>query len=269
MDAMLYKIGTVARLFGLTGETLRNYERAGLITSIRDVSNGYRYYDIENIFKLMALRTLRNADLSIDEIKSVFTDISFSDIQNLISVKIKKREDILQYGHSILEQLRLLHKQFEVIDANYLKIEESPDLYLLPYREDNTLNTDHIHPNELAKWTQNLFLVQSYRGYLKKLDEIRNGEFNAAFAVSPANASLLNISTKPPVIYKSAELCVHCICRRQNGEEPFSHVKQRIQGLMISNNYSELAGTFSITAFSFQEGGAEHSYVNLYTPIFV
>lgn len=35
---LYYKIGDVAALFGLTNETLRNYERSGLISPLREES---------------------------------------------------------------------------------------------------------------------------------------------------------------------------------------------------------------------------------------
>lgn len=40
-----YKIGEIAKLLGISAETIRNYEKKGLIEPYKEDSN-YRYFDI-------------------------------------------------------------------------------------------------------------------------------------------------------------------------------------------------------------------------------
>ena len=48
-----YKIGDISRLFNLSSEMIRYYEKMGIIDPIRDEKNGYRYYSIFDIYILL------------------------------------------------------------------------------------------------------------------------------------------------------------------------------------------------------------------------
>ena len=41
-----YTIGELAKILGITAETIRYYERKGIIAPIHDQETGYRYYTI-------------------------------------------------------------------------------------------------------------------------------------------------------------------------------------------------------------------------------
>lgn len=57
-------IGEAAELLGLTTDTLRSWERNGLIDVPRDPDNGYRLYRAEEIARLRVIRMLRQAGYS-------------------------------------------------------------------------------------------------------------------------------------------------------------------------------------------------------------
>lgn len=58
------RIGRAGKLLRLTTDTLRNWERNGLITVPRNPRNGYRLYGANEIGRLRVIRMLRNAGYS-------------------------------------------------------------------------------------------------------------------------------------------------------------------------------------------------------------
>ena len=58
------RIGDAARRLGLTADTLRNWERDGLLDVPRDPRNGYRLYGAPEIGRLRVIRMLRRAGYS-------------------------------------------------------------------------------------------------------------------------------------------------------------------------------------------------------------
>ena len=48
-----YSIHSVAELLGISADAIRLYEKEGLVSPMRDESNGYRYYGNEQIHKIM------------------------------------------------------------------------------------------------------------------------------------------------------------------------------------------------------------------------
>ena len=72
---MYYKIGDVSALFGLSNETLWNYERAGLICPQKREDSYFRCYDIDTVTKLMGIRMYRNEGYSLKELQRIYEDI--------------------------------------------------------------------------------------------------------------------------------------------------------------------------------------------------
>lgn len=67
----MYKIGEVAKRTGLTADTLRYYEKFGLLTNIfRDVS-GLRQYNDKDISRLKFIKRAQRMNFKLDEIKQL------------------------------------------------------------------------------------------------------------------------------------------------------------------------------------------------------
>ncbi len=68
----MLKIGDFSRLSKVTIKALRYYEKEGLlIPGHVDIFNGYRYYESGQLLDVARIISLKQAGLSIDEIKRV------------------------------------------------------------------------------------------------------------------------------------------------------------------------------------------------------
>ena len=65
------RIGEVAREYEISNRTLRHWEDAGILKSIR-TENGYRYYDDSNVTRIHQIILLRNLKMPISEIERIF-----------------------------------------------------------------------------------------------------------------------------------------------------------------------------------------------------
>ena len=66
---MSYQIGEVTKFLGITADTLRYYEKEGIVTPCRNPENGYREYSFEDIFLLSDVMFYRSVDMSLEEIR--------------------------------------------------------------------------------------------------------------------------------------------------------------------------------------------------------
>lgn len=66
---MFFKIGEFSRLTGISVDTLRYYERCGLLTPRVDEANGYRLYTEQDFLALFHLRQLRGLEMPLATIK--------------------------------------------------------------------------------------------------------------------------------------------------------------------------------------------------------
>jgi DNA-binding transcriptional MerR regulator len=66
-----WRIGGVAKQTGLTVETLRYYEKLGLLSPPARTAQGYRLYDKRHLGELAFIRHCRALDMSLDDIASL------------------------------------------------------------------------------------------------------------------------------------------------------------------------------------------------------
>lgn len=65
------RIGNLAEATGTPVETIRFYEREGLIPAARRTDNNYRQYSAAHAERLAFIRQCRNLDMTLDEIRSL------------------------------------------------------------------------------------------------------------------------------------------------------------------------------------------------------
>ena len=91
------KIGEFSQLMQVTVKTLRHYEQKGLLLPDEvDEWTGYRYYSIDQMQKLQAIRDLQRLGFSLDEIKDLFEDNSHIPSIRQLTEKIKETEAQLE-----------------------------------------------------------------------------------------------------------------------------------------------------------------------------
>lgn len=115
------KTKELEKQLGITKDTLRFYEKEGLIKPSRD-SNGYRHYSQEDIRILQIIIFFRSLELTIDEIKQLFDGtVSISNIliqkkDFLESVVENKKKTIDMIEHT-LERKKAYFGFLEIPDA--------------------------------------------------------------------------------------------------------------------------------------------------------
>ena len=78
----LIRIGELAERTRTPPETIRYYERLGLLTPTQREGKGHRHYDEESVARLNKIGFLKGLGLSLDEIGEVI-DLYFKDAQGL------------------------------------------------------------------------------------------------------------------------------------------------------------------------------------------
>lgn len=82
-----FQIREVASLLGLSVDSIRFYEKRGLITPQRDKENDYRYYSGNDLIQLYILKIWQKYGLSISEISNLYGKASIDEILNIIDQK--------------------------------------------------------------------------------------------------------------------------------------------------------------------------------------
>ena len=102
-----FSIGEAAKVVHTTTETLRHYDRIGLVKpSKKDEWTKYRYYTEQDIVRLNTVRALQLMDLPLQEIKKV---LEYDDLEKIVDflVQAEKKADekiaAIQYSKSKIQ----------------------------------------------------------------------------------------------------------------------------------------------------------------------
>ncbi|WP_051090616.1 Zn(2+)-responsive transcriptional regulator [Algicola sagamiensis] len=108
------RIGELAENCSVTTDTIRFYEKKGLIKSLRNPDNGYRTYSSSDIKKMMFIKHCKQAGFSLEDIRDLLLiwenkmDASCEDVKTLAEERLHKVEVMLsslQTVHGILHTL--------------------------------------------------------------------------------------------------------------------------------------------------------------------
>lgn len=65
----ILRIGQVSNLYGISLDTLRYYDRKGLLKPMVDQQNGYRYYAVEQLDTLEMILVGKHLEIPLEQIK--------------------------------------------------------------------------------------------------------------------------------------------------------------------------------------------------------
>jgi DNA-binding transcriptional MerR regulator len=86
-----FSIGELSKIFNISTDTLRHYDKIDLIKPEYDEHNDYRYYSIRDFFKLSRILFFKSLDISLSEIKKYMGN---KNTNNLLCLLKKKEEEI-------------------------------------------------------------------------------------------------------------------------------------------------------------------------------
>lgn len=102
----MYRIGQLAKLSGLTPETIRFYEKEGLLKEPERMANGYRLYSTADLGRLKFILRGKSAGLSNADMSELVTIRETPD-----AVSCRDVRDVIDNKLSIVrEQIRELQK---------------------------------------------------------------------------------------------------------------------------------------------------------------
>ena len=91
-----FQMGELSKSLGLTRDTLRYYEKIGLIRPKKDNINKYRKFDFFDIYSLWSIDFYKKRGLSLNEIQQVIENRDVSYLKNTLEEKQKQIEQEIQ-----------------------------------------------------------------------------------------------------------------------------------------------------------------------------
>ncbi len=123
------KIGELSSASGTTIESIRFYEREGLIAEPGRTEGNYRVYGQEHLQRLLFIRRCRALDMALDEIRVL---LRFKDAPSENCAQVNELLDE-HLGHvtNRLKELRVLERQLRELRSQCQSIESGADCGIL------------------------------------------------------------------------------------------------------------------------------------------
>ncbi len=109
------KIGDLAEATGTPVETIRFYEREGLLPRPRRAENNYRVYSPRHAERLAFIRQCRNLDMTLDEVRALLA-LRDAPAQDCSEINALLDEHVRHVAERIRE-LRALEKDLKALRA--------------------------------------------------------------------------------------------------------------------------------------------------------
>lgn len=104
----------VSELFNLSIDTLRYYEKAGVIPPVTRNENGYRDYQIRDLNWIYLAKTLRKAGMSIDSLQEFARLAQLHDGANE-NVEIKQKQILIDQLEAVDEKLEEMQQARDLL----------------------------------------------------------------------------------------------------------------------------------------------------------
>lgn len=161
MDHTYLTIGQMAALNHISAQTLRLYDREGLLKpEYSDPNNGYRYYHIDQCAQLDMIHTMKICGMTLEQIRTQFKSSSLDDLSHFLH---QQDENLKQEIHR-LENSR---KSIARITSNLRQIKSLPPTgeIFLEYMPERRIDTT---------FTEIDFFTQGYSGYERMLRKLKD-----------------------------------------------------------------------------------------------
>lgn len=110
------KIGKLAKLTACSIQTIRYYEKEGLLDTVKRSEGNYRLYDSRAIKQLMFIKHCRNLDITLSEIRQLIElrdspETTCNNVNALVDKHIKQVDLRIEELKELKKQLKILRRK--------------------------------------------------------------------------------------------------------------------------------------------------------------
>ncbi|MGB4587783.1 MAG: MerR family transcriptional regulator [Clostridiaceae bacterium] len=236
---MNYTIKKFASMQGLTVDTLRQYEKKGIIRPFHDEENGYRYYTDMDVRIVATSRWFSSLGFTLSQVAEIMKNLSNKELQDAFSMRVVEQKRQIAFENEKLQELLRFQKYYELIEKEELFYEEVtlPELIFLPHSHKDTLMQDEDVLPYVRAWMELLPITfYTRRIPLASIEGEEPFSYYMALCISEENSKLWTLPMPSFAQSSPPRKCIHTILRK-NHEEVLSlkHLEKPMQYLKERN----------------------------------
>lgn len=265
-----YNIGEIAKLFDVSTDTLRLYDKMGIVCPERK-ANGYRCYSRNNMIALAYVIFLRKTELSLEQIRILLNNTDIENSQRVMG----EQEILLQEKIERLQNLKNIVREYsESFKYGFEKHGEVKTVenvtIVLEHTENNTTSALLGFPSLNEKYKFNFTFLGKKEMFLReRIDNPEEVILNMSYTISTIINSDSHYvpSDFPPEFFKIIPPRKYVFsvikCRIPHDYNEFSNILA-----YIYSNKLKIDGDILVRTLSLRNGPSKDiDYYEIYVPV--
>ncbi|CEK38594.1 MerR family transcriptional regulator [Paraclostridium sordellii] len=184
MKRKYYKTGELSKIYNLGRDSLKYYEKLGLLNPGRD-TNSYRMYTIKDICNLNLIKELRSLDFSMQKIKEYLENRNVDTTREMLLEEVRfideKLEELSSHKESLHKRLSSINNTVEHTNFNRIELLYMPKRKVLTVNSNVTFdeNVDYLIQRLNEKFDDKFYVLgNSNFGAVFDTKSVTKGVFN-------------------------------------------------------------------------------------------
>lgn len=267
---MYYKIGEFANLLGVTADTLRHYEKLGIISPLKEDNSSYRYFDDLDCRNILRSRWLRSFDVSMSDTAHLITKGSLHEIRETFANKSTELACEIQRLEGLLaesKRLKVMCDQMEDL-LNVCTLEDFPGMYRICQTQKNALIKDRKIKKTVKEWMSLLphtffsFYISDKAQYKRKPENLNYG-----LGIGLEDATRLNLNIPSHVTLIPPSKCIRSYLVIKEGEFITNDVIENFENFALKNALDPNGHLLGKILFTDNHGGEIYNYFEVCLPV--
>jgi len=256
-------------LLGVTTESLRNYQKLGILESRKEENSTYKHFNSISVGRLLAMRKMQTAGYCLADISQSMKEYSLQEYYKTFMNNTQTTKQKLEYQKLLIERMeshllfaeRLMNNRFE------FNIEKSPVYYCFDYLTDNEIIVQDCHMEQFNQWTQHMLFALNYSP--SPLNSLTKGSLpiRIGLAVEEKFLKALNLNIFNPVYMRPSKESLTCIIRHHLNGKLIGNSEDKIFEYLNYNKLSAISEPFYVNEISYHQMGEEFFFSKLYIPL--
>lgn len=178
-----FMIGELAKLFNISTDTIRHYDKKGLLKPQCNRDNSYRYYDVRDFFKLSRILFFKSLDISLEDIKNYLHNKNTENLLVLLKKKEKEAHAKVQHWsaleNKIKTKIQIIESAQKDLDIVRLKMMPARSgIFLRIKQKDDHYETKKMFSDNKQYIAMSSWLVDGQIYTSLEKEDLEKGIFN-------------------------------------------------------------------------------------------
>lgn len=268
MEKTKYLIGDVANLMGLSRDTLRYYEKRGILNSHKG-DNGYRYYTEQDISRLVGILYQRKMNISLEDMENLWSDNTFSQLPDIVQTRLEEEKKAIRRHEQTIARLRLTQSDLRRLSmhVNQVMLKDFPAAYIIVPDSDMKKSTgqwfqlSHAYPGLDMMYTFDEYLCQ------RNADDLHMDYQNTQLILYQSLAEYVDYNILDGATPTTQPVrCIYSFCTSES-RTPDSETLLSMFSWADEQNITLSDKIYSTFAFQGVDDGKHTYYLEIYIPL--